>query len=285
LREAKRRGNPINEIYNLTDCFTLFEMTYTDQLNREIQLSKTPKRIVSLVPSQTELLVDLGLEALIVGVTKFCVHPKHIRMSKRVVGGTKQIHLEKIKALNPDIILCNKEENTKAIIKALKDIAPIHISDIYNLQDCFELIKMYGDIFGVQRKSLELISVIQKERDQFKCRAKNAQPKKVAYFIWKNPWMVAASNTFIDVMLAEADFTNVFKSQERYPEIDLDHSKLKDAEIIFLSSEPFPFKETHVLELKSQFPDKTIRIVDGELFSWYGSRLQKSFTYFETLHH
>ena len=106
-------------------------MKFKDQLNREIQLVKIPQRIVSLVPSQTELLVDLGLETLLVGVTKFCVHPKHLRMSKVVVGGTKQINIEKIIALKPDIILCNKEENSKDIIDALKEVAPIHISDIY----------------------------------------------------------------------------------------------------------------------------------------------------------
>ena len=260
-------------------------MTYKDQLNRNLQLKKIPKRIVSLVPSQTELLVDLGLETSIVGVTKFCIHPKHLRLSKAVVGGTKQINIEKIKALRPDIILCNKEENTKAIIESLDDIAPIHISDIYNLGDCFELIKMYGEIFQVESKASGIISNIQKERELFQNNIKTIPQRKVAYFIWKNPWMVAASDTFIDVMINEAGFQNLFKDEERYPEIDINNSKLKDTDIIFLSSEPFPFKEKHILELKSQFPKKTIKIVDGELFSWYGSRLQKSYGYFETLHH
>ena len=259
-------------------------MTYNDQLNRELQLKKTPKRIISLVPSQTELLVDLGLEASIVGVTKFCVHPKHLRMSKVVVGGTKQINLEKIKALRPDIILCNKEENTKAIIESLEGIAPIHISDIYNLEDSYELIKLYGELFKVKDKASNIISTIQNERVEFQNKITSSEKPMVAYFIWKNPWMIAASNTFIDVMLDESGFQNVFKDEERYPEIDLNNSKLKNADFIFLSSEPFPFKEEHVSELKSSFQEKTIKIVDGELFSWYGSRLQKSYKYFETLH-
>jgi ABC-type Fe3+-hydroxamate transport system substrate-binding protein len=253
-------------------------MTYNDQLNRELQFKKTPKRIVSLVPSQTELLVDLGLEDSILGVTKFCVHPKHLRLSKKVIGGTKQINLEKIKALQPDIILCNKEENTKAIIESLKDIAPIHISDICNLKDCFELIKMYGEIFKVEKRASSIIAKV------FKLQYKTKQTLKVAYFIWKNPWMVAASDTFIDVMIKEAGFSNVFKDQKRYPEINLSHPDLQKADIIFLSSEPFPFKDQHILELQSQFPYKRIKIVDGELFSWYGSRLLKSYSYFEALH-
>lgn len=258
-------------------------MTYKDQLNRNLQLNKSPKRIVSLVPSLTELLVDLGLEASIVGVTKFCVHPKHLRLSKSVVGGTKQINIEKLIALRPDIILCNKEENTKAIIEALEKVAPVHISDIYNLENSYELIKMYGDIFKVESEAVGIISNIQNEREQFQNKIKNMPQFKVAYFIWKNPWMVAASDTFIDVMINEAGFKNVFNADKRYPEIDLDNTKLKESDLIFLSSEPFPFKEEHILELKAHFPEAKIQIVDGELFSWYGSRLRKSYGYFETL--
>jgi ABC-type Fe3+-hydroxamate transport system substrate-binding protein len=255
-----------------------------DQLHRSIHLRETPKRIVSLVPSQTELLVDLGLESSIVGVTKFCVHPKHLRKSKTIVGGTKQIHLQKIKALQPDIILCNKEENSKEIIESLASVAPIHISDIYTLEDTFELINMYGEIFNVEDKASSLRTNIQEERQYFQNRIQNKAPLKAAYFIWKNPWMVAASNTFINFMLKEAGFINVFRDEKRYPEIDLDDSKLKEADLIFLSSEPFPFKDEHILELQLQFPEKTIKIVDGELFSWYGSRLLKSYKYFKTLH-
>lgn len=256
-----------------------------DQLQRTIVLKQTPKRIISLVPSQTELLVDLGMETSIVGITKFCVHPKHLRKSKAVVGGTKQINIEKIKALQPDIILCNKEENTKEIIDGLESIAPIHISDIYNLDDCFELITMYGEIFQVERKASELIYKIQKERTSFRFQNKNEEHLKVAYFIWKNPWMVAASDNFIDVMIKEAGFTNVFEAEKRYPEIELNNSKLKEADLIFLSSEPFPFNEEHVLAFKTEFPDKLITIVDGELFSWYGSRTLRSYGYFKTLRH
>ncbi|NRD22974.1 ABC transporter substrate-binding protein [Winogradskyella litoriviva] len=258
-------------------------MMYTDQLNRTVELSKQPKRIISLVPSQTELLVDFGLESLIVGVTKFCVHPKHLRISKAVVGGTKQINIDKIKALQPDIILCNKEENTKEIISELEEITPLHISDINNLEDCFELINMYGEIFNIKRTTSTLISNIKIEREVFQGQNKS-RPLKVAYFIWKKPWMVVASDNFINVMINEAGFLNVFASEKRYPEIDLNHSILQETDLIFLSSEPFPFKEEHVLDLKEKFPEKTVKIVDGELFSWYGSRLLKSYEYFKTLH-
>ena len=175
--------------------------TCKDQLNRKLLFGRKPKRIVSLVPSQTELLVDLGLEAFIVGVTKFCVHPNHLRMSKVVVGGTKEINIEKIKALRPDIILCNKEENTKEMIEDFTGIAPIHISDVYTLEDSFELINMYGDIFEIERTTSTLVSNIQLEREAFQLHNQGNAKLKVAYFIWKKPWMVAASDNFINVML------------------------------------------------------------------------------------
>lgn len=259
-------------------------MLHTDQLKRTIQIKETPKRIISLVPSQTELLVDLGLETLLVGITKFCIHPNHLRKEKTVVGGTKQIHLKKIKALQPDIILCNKEENTKEMIAQLDEIAPIHISDIYNLADCYELMDMYGKLFQVESKAQKIISTIQVEREKFRETMQNKSKPKMAYFIWKSPWMVAASDTFIDYMLKEAGFHNIFANAKRYPEIDLEHDQLKEVEVIFLSSEPYPFKERHIDELRSFFPEKEIKIVDGELFSWYGSRLQESYRYFNTLH-
>lgn len=257
-------------------------MIYRDQLNRKIELKQSPNRIVSLVPSQTELLVDLGLIDQIVGVTKFCIHPYSLRKTKSVVGGTKQISFEKIKALQPDIILCNKEENTKEMMDKLKSIAPIHISDIYTVEDCLELIKTYGQIFNKFNEASMLMNAIKTEKKAFHSQLSTSNKMKVAYFIWKNPFMVAASNTFIHSMLNEAHFINVFEDEERYPEIQLDHPKIKEADCIFLSSEPYPFKEKDIEEFKKQFPSKKVMIVDGEMFSWYGSRICKSYRYFKS---
>lgn len=255
-------------------------MIYKDQLNRRIHIEKLPERIISLVPSQTELLVELGLKTSIVGVTKFCVHPGNLRQEKDIVGGTKQIHLDKIKALNPDIILCNKEENTLEMITELESIAPVHISDIYNLVDALRLIEMYGELFNVEAESTKLITAITNERETFKLKFQNRTKKKAAYFIWKNPWMVAGSNTFIDFMLNEAGFDNVFKHMERYPEISLEDQSLKEAEVLLLSSEPFPFKDTDKEAFFDKCTNQQVLIVDGELFSWYGSRLLYSYRYY-----
>lgn len=257
-------------------------MTITDQIGNLLTFDHKPKRIVSLVPSQTELLVDLGLEECIVGVTKFCVHPTNLRKNKKIVGGTKEVSFDKIKALQPDIILCNKEENTKDIVEGLRAIAPVHTSDVITLEDAFDLIHQYGLIFHKDKETGALIAGIKKQRSTFLEYLKEVSyKKKVGYFIWKEPLMVVGANTFINTLLEEIGCVNLFKDKEgRYPEVQWED--LKTLDYVFLSSEPFPFKEEH----KSLFKKNTtarVVLVDGEYFSWYGSRLLKAYSYFQDL--
>ncbi len=259
-------------------------MLFKDQLQREIYFKKTPKRIISLVPSLTELLVDLGLENSIVGITKFCIHPSHLKQTKTIVGGTKNIKIDEIKALKPDIILCNKEENTQEIVEACKQITLVHISDIYTINDTLELIQQYGKLFSCKTEASNLIQKIQFKLDDFQQFIQKKKTLKIVYFIWRNPWMVTGNNTFINHLLALNKFDNIYQNKERYPEVELKNIKLKDnLDLVFFSSEPYPFKEKHILEIKNSTNAKTI-LVDGELFSWYGSRLLKAFEYFKILH-
>ncbi|CAM1346333.1 ABC transporter substrate-binding protein [Tenacibaculum crassostreae] len=248
------------------------------EFNREI------KRIISLVPSQTELLVDLGLEDSIVGVTKFCIHPKNLLKTKTIVGGTKNIKIDKIKGLQPDIILCNKEENTKEIVEACEKIATTHVSDIFTLDDAKELILQYGDLFSCKMEASKIVQELDFKINDFKLFIKNKKERTVAYFIWKNPWMVAANNTFINHLLELNKFKNIYANQERYPEISFETLIKDNPELILLSSEPYPFKEKHCLEIKKSAHNSTPILVDGEFFSWYGSRLLKAFDYFKQLH-
>ena len=260
-------------------------MEFQDQIGRILTFDKTPKRIICLVPSLTELLVDLGLEDSIIGVTKFCVHPHHLKETKTIVGGTKSIHIDKIKALQPDIILCNKEENTKEIVENCEKIAPTHVSDIFTIDDNLELIKQYGMLFSLENKASEIILKINSELDIFNEFIKNKEVKKVVYFIWKTPWMAAGNTTFINHLLALNKFANIYQHKERYPEIDLDEMKLQsELDFIFLSSEPYPFKKEHLAEVENYTKNAKAVLVDGEMFSWYGSRLIKAFEYFKTLH-
>jgi len=261
-------------------------MKLQDQIGNSIEIKKTPLRIISLVPSQTELLVDLGLMKNIVGVTKFCVHPMSLKKEKIIVGGTKNINIQKIKELNPDIILCNKEENTKEIVAQCIQIAPTHVSDIFTIEDVLTLINQYSVIFSCKTIATEISKKIRLSLNEFQKLIAGTEPKKVAYFIWKKPWMVAGNNTFINSILGVNKFDNIYKNEQRYPEVNLDELKLKsELDYLFLSSEPYPFKEKDVEELQEQFKKQRIILVDGEMFSWYGSRLIMAFEYFKTLHY
>ncbi|MDT0650697.1 ABC transporter substrate-binding protein [Autumnicola edwardsiae] len=251
-------------------------MEFTDQLHRKIEIPKHSRRVISLVPSQTELLFDLGLEENIAGITKFCVHPEGLRKRKKVVGGTKTVHIEKIRALEPDLILCNKEENTKEMVSELEKLAPVHVSDIVSLEDAFKLMQQYGQIFGKRSPVKDMISEIQEKKKKVEAKTLKTATKRVAYFIWKDPLMVAGKETFINELLKLNRFENVFTG--RYPETNLEELQNLNLDLILLSSEPFPFKAKH----KEIFEniDAEVILVDGEFFSWYGSRLTKAMDYF-----
>ncbi len=235
-------------------------------MNRTIRLEGIPSRIVSLVPSQTELLYDLGLRDEVVGITKFCLHPDTWFKSKNRVGGTKKVKIEKVKDLQPDLIIGNKEENTPEDIAALEKIAPVWMSDIYTYEDALEMISLLGRLLGKEDESAKISAEIDNEF--------NALPllsdKKVLYFIWKDPDYLAGKSTFIDAMIAKAGFENLC-NDERYP-ILKEYTETPD--YIFLSSEPFPFNADHVTEFQIRFPESKIVFVDGEMFSWYGSRMK-----------
>jgi len=259
-------------------------MEFKDQIGRVLNLDSTPKRIVSLVPSQTELLFDLGLEDSIVGITKFCVHPFHLKSTKAIIGGTKNIKIEKIKALNPDIILCNKEENTKEIVEACEEVCATHVSDIITIEDCLELINQYGQLFNKRTNAHKISDKINFNLKDFKNYINDKPSLKVAYFIWRDPWMVAANHTFINHLLELNKFSNIYQNLERYPEVDITNLLQEgDPEIVLLSSEPYPFKEEHAFEIGRHSHHAKTVFVDGEYFSWYGSRLIKAFAYFKQL--
>ena len=242
--------------------------------------SIAPQRILSLVPSQTELLFDLGLEDKVVGITKFCCHPADKVKNIAKIGGTKNFDFEKIKALNPDLIIGNKEENYKEGIETLQQDFPVWISDIVTLDDSLEMIQKVGEL---THKEPEAVKICQQLSIQFDSLQSPSRRPRVAYFIWKKPFMVAANGTFIHEMLGKAGFLNVFDNLTRYPEISEADLRQAAPELIFLSSEPYSFREKHLLEFQEICPSAHIMLVDGELFSWYGSRLLKSVAYFNDL--
>lgn len=252
---------------------------YTDQLKRTINLPFAPKRIISVVPSQTELLFYLGLDEEIIGITKFCIHPQDRFKSTEKVGGTKQLDVDKIKSLNPDLVIANKEENERSQLEELMQHFPVWISDIYNLDDALDMIVNVGKLVGRGEAGQMLGRSVNQRFNKLHI---NRSGLRAAYFIWRKPYMVAAKSTFIDDMLQKCGLVNAF-DLERYPEISAQQLQQAKPDVILLSSEPYPFKEKHIDELKTIVPSAKIRLVDGEMFSWYGSRLLEAPSYFAAL--
>lgn len=251
----------------------------TDQMNRQVKIPSEVRRIISLVPSQTELLAWLGLNEEVVGITKFCVHPGKWFQEKQRVGGTKKVKPEIIRQLKPDLIIGNKEENEQSDIELLEREFPVWMSNVVTLEDALEMIRQIGAITGKKDRAEKLAGEITERLS----RLPKVAPLRTAYFIWQKPWMVAGSNTFINAMMELWGLQNVFAGGDRYPEISLEDLKKTAPELILLSSEPYPFKARHVAEMKTQFPDSKVVIVDGEMFSWYGNRLLKVPAYLEQL--
>ncbi|RYZ91870.1 MAG: cobalamin-binding protein [Sphingobacteriaceae bacterium] len=253
---------------------------FYDQLNRPVNISSTPKRIISVVPSQTELLFDLGLDTEITGITKFCIHPAQKVKTITKVGGTKQLNIELIKILQPDLIIANKEENEQQQIEKLAELFPVWVSDINDLGSAIDMIGRLGVITHREIASKELISQI---TEQFDALPSQSLLLKAVYLIWRNPYMAAGQQTYIDAMLRYCGLTNAI-FMGRYPELNIDELKAAAPQVVLLSSEPYLFRDKHIAEIKDILPDAKVLLVDGEMFSWYGSRLMHVPAYFTRLH-
>ncbi|MGE6219591.1 ABC transporter substrate-binding protein [Nubsella zeaxanthinifaciens] len=254
--------------------------SFTDQLGNQIQINFPPKRIVSLVPSQTELLFDLGLDEQIVGLTKFCIHPIEKFAAKQKVGGTKKLNLDVIRALQPDLIIGNKEENSRADIELLQQEFPVWMSDIYTLEDAGKTIDAIGALVDRQPEANYLNHLITAGfRDLQTLALQQKIDKTAAYIIWKEPYMLAGRNTFIHDVLTKIGLRNII-TENRYPAMELSSLITLNPDFVFLSSEPYPFKEKHIEEIALALPNTKVMLVDGEMFSWYGSRLVKAVQYF-----
>ena len=249
-------------------------------LQQTNDLKYLPQRIISLVPSQTELLHYLGLETETIGITKFCVHPQSWFKTKERIGGTKTVNLDKIKKLKPDLIIANKEENVREQIEELAADYPVWLTDVNNLADALQMIKDIGILTGKTETATALINSIS---IGFKAMPKTEESVETAYLIWRKPYMSVGGDTFINDMLLQCGFENIFTSQKRYPAITIAQLQTVNCQLLLLSSEPYPFKQKHIDELSSQLPGTKIILADGEFFSWYGSRLLKAPAYFKQL--
>ena len=253
--------------------------TSTDQMGNKVVLAGPPRRIISLVPSQTELLCDLGLEERVVGITKFCIHPDHWRKTKTIVGGPKNFQLEIIKQLQPDLIIGNKEENYFEGISALQQHAPVWMSDVKDFEEALKMIHSISMVTDCEVKGKEIVQRIQKAFGVLK----PVKKIKTLYLMWRNPWMGAANKTFIHSMMEKIGLINVLDKAERYPELSAERMRDLNPSLVLLSTEPFPFAEKHIGEVLGFIPNASVQLVDGEMFSWYGSRLALAPMYFNSL--
>lgn len=258
-------------------------MLTTDQLGNSFEFPFPPGRIISLVPSQTEYLFDLGLEEKIIGITRFCIYPEEKVKTKEKIGGTKRFNFEKIKSLQPDLIIGNKEENYFEGIEELKKYFPVWMSDIYTLEEAYSMMREVAKITNREEAGERIIAEIENSFISLRNPISEIRNPTIAYFIWRKPYMVAANHTFIHHLLRIFGVKNVFESSERYPEIDPKVLAELKPDFIFLSSEPYSFSEKHFDEFKSFSPASKVILVDGEMFSWYGSRLRLAADYFSKL--
>jgi ABC-type Fe3+-hydroxamate transport system substrate-binding protein len=234
-------------------------------------IKEPPRRIVSLVPSQTEYLHAIGLENEVIGITRFCVHPAHWRKVKVNIGGTKDVRLDRIHALNPDLIIANKEENVKAQVEALAAHYPVWVTDVIDVASALNMMVDLGRLTNKIEPANQLLDQIRQALTELEQHAFNTA--SAAYLIWKDPWMTVGGDTFIHDMMNRAGLLNVFGSKTRYPVVELDELQARSPEIVLLSSEPYPFRATHVETLQEILPNSKLVLVDGESFSWYGSRM------------
>jgi len=255
--------------------------TAKDARGERLTFDTSPDRIVSLVPSQTELLAYLDLDDEVVGITRFCERPEHWRSEKTIVGGTKEVDVDTVRDLAPDLILANHEENTEADVAALDDVAPVFVTEVKTVPDALQMIRTVGGFTGTSDQTATLAGNIISRFESLP----NFPPLRAAYFIWRDPYMTVGGDTFIHDVMGWGGFENVYADQTRYPEVELDALTEKELDVVFCSSEPFPFhqKDKFTADLEQTLPDTPIEIVDGQLFSWYGPRLLETPSYLKDL--
>ena len=253
-----------------------------DARGTALLLPTAPERIVSLVPSQTELLADLGLSDRVVGITRFCERPEAWHNTKPFVGGTKNVDVDKVRALNPDLVLANHEENVQADVEAIDEFAPTFITDVRNVGEACDMIRVVGRLTHTKAQARKLAEQIEQQMDTLTVRNR----LRAVYLIWRDPFMTVGGDTFIHDVMLRGGFQNPFGNQTRYPEISLQTIVDIDPEVVLCSSEPFPFhqKDRFTADLREALGSTPVRIVDGQVFSWYGSRLLATVNALRALH-
>jgi ABC-type Fe3+-hydroxamate transport system substrate-binding protein len=259
---------------------------FVDALGTRHARASGEVRIVSLVPSLTELLCDLGLAPLIVGRTGFCMHPREFVKAIPKVGGTKDVKIDKVRALHPTHLVVNIDENEKPTVEKLARFVPqVIVTHPLEPMDNIGLYRLLGGIFGRNQEADSLCTLFLAARDELESAAKNWPRERVLYLIWKAPWMTVSRDTYISRTLGLAHWDTVpVQASVRYPKLSLTPELIDEIDRVLLSSEPYSFGERHVQELRALCPGRVcIHLVDGAMISWYGSRAIAGLRYLKAL--
>ena len=234
------------------------------------------ERIVSFVPSTTETIFELGASERLVGVTRFCVRPANAAEGRVVIGGTKAPRIDRILALEPDLVLANREENRKEDVEELRRSLEVFVAYPRGVDDAVSDIRKLSRLVGARENGEHLAEAIESARAKLRPRERF----RYLYLIWQEPFMVAGADTFIDALLAEAGGVNRAPGgRGRYPTMTEEEIRDSGAEELLLATEPFPFDDGHAESLGARFPEQRLRVVDGQLLSWHGARLRAAFPY------
>ncbi len=229
-------------------------------------------RIVSLVPSLTELIADLGLAENLIGRTRFCIHPSDVMSTLPIVGGTKNPQIEGIRQLEPDLVIANKEENRKEDVDEIRTFCEVEVTDVNTIEEALMMIHDLGRLTGTSAKASEICDQIQ----QLLPKTPYSEIR-TAYLIWMNPLMSVGNDTYIHHIMERWGLINIYGDKTRYPELSDEDLIQSKPELLLLSSEPYPFREKHLAMFKEMLPETRTELVNGEWFSWYGSRMAKTF--------
>jgi len=234
-------------------------------------VSALDARIVSLVPSITELLCELGLGGQLVGRTGFCIHPRAVVEQIPKIGGTKDVNIEKIRKLAPTHLVVNIDENEKPTVEQLAEFVPnIVVTHPVKPRDNLDLARLMGGIFGKEREAESWCAAFEAEYAALNALPKTAK-RTVLYCIWQDPWMSISQDTYIAAMLAELDWDVPMLGEARYPAFSWSDALVSGLDAVLLSTEPYRFTEAHADALEKQL-GIPVFLVDGEMMSWYGSR-------------
>jgi ABC-type Fe3+-hydroxamate transport system substrate-binding protein len=255
--------------------------SFTDHLDRNVTLVDSPQRIVCLCPSLTETLFAIGAGDRVVGRTRYCIHPEAGVADVATVGGTKKVDVEAVAALEPDLVIAEKEENTQAEVDALGSRWPVFVTDVVDFSSALRAVEDLGELVGCARAASRLTERI---RAKFDLIQPLSPPIRAAYFIWRHPTRTAGGETYINAVLGRCGFENVCAGiAGRYPEVTIESLLDLGVALVLLSSEPFPFDEGHAREMKGLLPGVEVITVDGEMFCWYGARMIRAAEYLRGL--